>query len=114
MIKLKELRQNSGKQSKEIAFDLSISKQAYSNYELGQREPSIEMLIKLADYFGVSVDYLIRHDSNAEQEFKIKKAATITDADSQFIESYLNADDETKNIVQKSSAAIIKERSDRK
>lgn len=114
MKRLRALRKEKGLTQTDLGNLLGITVSAYGNYELGQREPSIEMLIKLADYFGVSVDYLIGHDSTTDQEFKIKKAAPITDADSKFIESYLNADDETKNIVQKSSAAIIKERSDRK
>ena len=36
---------------------------AYGNYELGQREPTIDFLCKLADYFNVSVDYLIGHET---------------------------------------------------
>lgn len=67
MTRLKELRVKNGLQQKEIAAALNISKQAYSNYELGQREPSIDMLCSLADYFNVSVDYLLSH-SLKEQE----------------------------------------------
>lgn len=63
MIKLKELRTFSAKTQKEVANDLHISVQVYCNYENEQRQPTPEMLIKLADYFQVSVDYLIGHDN---------------------------------------------------
>lgn len=68
MIRLKELRTQNGLQQKEIASALNISKQSYSNYELGQREPSIETLCLLADYFGVSVDYLLGKPQWTEEE----------------------------------------------
>lgn len=42
-----------------VAQYLNITRQAYNHYETGQRQPTQEVLIKLADYFGVSVDYLL-------------------------------------------------------
>ena len=56
---LKELRKEKKATQEEIAKYLGIKKQSYSRYELDIAEPNIENLIKLADYFGVSVDYLI-------------------------------------------------------
>lgn len=50
-----------------VALDLNISREALSHYENGKREPSIEMLKKLSQYFNVSIDFLI----NGE-EFKKK------------------------------------------
>ncbi len=63
MIRLKELRHDAGKLQKEVAKDIKISVQVYCNYENGQRSPSPEMLSKLADYFNVSVDYLLGRDT---------------------------------------------------
>ncbi len=40
-------------------MDLHISREALSHYENGKREPSLEMLKKLSDYFNVSIDFLI-------------------------------------------------------
>lgn len=62
MNRLRELRNATKKQQKEIAETLGLSTSAYSNYELGLREPSYDILQKLADYFGVSVDYLLGRD----------------------------------------------------
>ena len=42
-----------------VAMDLNISREALSHYENGKREPGLDMLRKLSDYFNVSIDYLI-------------------------------------------------------
>ena len=60
MNRLKEIRKQKGLTQTEVAQKLNIQKQTYQNYELGKREPSIDMLIKLANLFHTSVDNLIR------------------------------------------------------
>lgn len=42
-----------------VAMDLHISREALSHYENGKREPSLDMLNKMSEYFNVSIDYLI-------------------------------------------------------
>lgn len=42
-----------------VALDLNISREALSYYENGKRNPDIEMLRKMSEYYGVSIDYLI-------------------------------------------------------
>ena len=61
-MKLKELRKENNKNQTEIASSLHLSQQTYAKYELGQLEPSIDTLCKLADYYGVSLDYLVGRD----------------------------------------------------
>ena len=61
MIKLKELRKSQNLTLKELALRLEISYQALSNYENSNRQPDYETLIKFADFFNVSVDYLLGH-----------------------------------------------------
>lgn len=56
---LKLLRKALKQTQTDIAKYLGITVSAYGNYELGQREPDIATLNKLADYFNVSVDYLL-------------------------------------------------------
>lgn len=58
-IKIKELRTAHGLTQVEFAKKLSVSKQAVSNWENNNIQPSIDMLIKIADYFGVTTDYLL-------------------------------------------------------
>ncbi len=53
------LRQQKKKTQAEMANLLGITRQAYGYYEKGEREPDTESLNKLADFFDVSVDYLL-------------------------------------------------------
>lgn len=59
MERLKELRTARGLLQKDVAAVLGIDRTTYVKYEKGQSEPSFDILAKLADYFGVSVDYLL-------------------------------------------------------
>lgn len=59
MERLKELRTARGLLQKDVAAVLGIDRTTYVKYEKGQSEPSFDILTKLADYFGVSVDYLL-------------------------------------------------------
>lgn len=56
---LKELRKQSGFTQKDVAKQLNVTYQCYQRYEMGERQPTPEMLCKLADVFEVSVDYLL-------------------------------------------------------
>ena len=60
---LKQLRQQNGFSQKEVAKQLSVTTQCYQRYEVGDRQPTPEMLCKLADVFEVSVDYLIGRET---------------------------------------------------
>ncbi len=57
---LKKLRQDRDLTQQHIAAYLGITRQAYSNYENGSRLPDIETLLKLGEYFQVSIDTLLR------------------------------------------------------
>jgi transcriptional regulator with XRE-family HTH domain len=57
--RLKRLRVEKNLVQKDIADAMHLSIRAISNYEQGIREPSLEILIKLCNYFDVSADYLI-------------------------------------------------------
>ena len=59
MIKLKELRNENNLSQGTMAEILQVTRQAYSRYELGERELGYNALIKLSKYFDVSVDYLL-------------------------------------------------------
>ena len=62
MNRLKELRKQRKETQVDIANYLGISYQAYAHYEAGRRDPDPATLQKLADFFGVSVDYLLGRD----------------------------------------------------
>lgn len=59
MIGLREIRKKKGYSQLKVAMDLNITREALSYYENGQRCPNLEMLVKLSDYFHVTIDYLI-------------------------------------------------------
>lgn len=60
--KLKHLRSLRKKQQKEVAIELGISKTGYSAYENDLRMPGVQMLIKIADYYNVTTDFLLGRD----------------------------------------------------
>lgn len=57
--KIKELRKAKRVSQVEMASALGLTKQCVSNWENDNIQPSIEMLVKIADYFGVTTDYLL-------------------------------------------------------
>lgn len=61
---LKELRKEKKQTQEEIAQVLNVQKQTYQNYELGKRSADIETLVKLADYYNVTLDYLVGRTFN--------------------------------------------------
>lgn len=68
--KIKTLRMNKGISQVEIARILGVTKQSVSNWENENIMPSIDMLIKIANYFSVSTDFLLglseKHTLNTE------------------------------------------------
>lgn len=56
---LRNLVSDSGKTQKEIAVALGLGQQRFNFYVTGRSEPDVATLILLADYFGVSIDYLV-------------------------------------------------------
>ena len=58
-MRLKELREDNDLKQKELAEYLHIKQNTYSQYENGQRQLPIDILIKLAKYYNVSTDYIL-------------------------------------------------------
>jgi len=59
LIRLKDLRLENGYTQKQIADYLIIKQNTYSQYECGQRQLPLDILIKLADFYEVSTDYIL-------------------------------------------------------
>ena len=59
MNRLKELRKQQNLTQDDIAKMLNTKQQTYQRYEIEQSEPNLDTLCKLADYYGVTLDYLI-------------------------------------------------------
>ena len=56
---LKEIRLEKNVSQVKLAEAIGVSKGIVSMWETGQREPTLSSLVSLADYFGVSLDYLV-------------------------------------------------------
>ena len=65
-MRIKELRKSKRISQIKLGMDLNMSQNTISRYETGEREPSISDLIRIADYFGVSVDYLLGRTNNPD------------------------------------------------
>ncbi len=63
-MRLKNLRQQKGITQLKLAMDLCMSQNSISRYETGEREADYKTLIAFADYFNVSIDYLLERSDN--------------------------------------------------
>lgn len=59
--KIKTLRKARKKTQEETALLLGVSRATYASYEAGRRKPDINDVVMLAEYFGVTTDYLLGH-----------------------------------------------------
>lgn len=66
--RLKELRKKHGISQLKLALDLNMNQNSISRYENMEREADYETLIRFADYFEVSVDYLLGRTDESELE----------------------------------------------
>ena len=58
-LRIKELREDSDTMQKELATYLNVKQNTYSQYENGHRQIPLEALVKLAEYYNTSTDYLL-------------------------------------------------------
>ena len=79
---LAALRRDSGLSQKKVSADLGISQALLSHYEKGIREPSFDFLIRCADYFDCSVDYLLgrTNDKDRGDEYPADEIRRINDS----------------------------------
>lgn len=66
IIRLKEVRKKKNISQLKLAMDLDMNQNSISRYETGEREADYATLIRFADYFNVSVDYLLGRTDNPE------------------------------------------------
>lgn len=65
-MRLRELRKSRKISQLKLSMDLQLNQNAISRYETGLREADYATLIKIADYFNVSIDYLLERTDNPE------------------------------------------------
>lgn len=76
---LKALREETGTTQKQLADAVSVSQQSINKYENHNIEPDIATLIRIADFFHTSVDYLIGHSNNRDIGATVYSAALTPD-----------------------------------
>ncbi len=74
---LKFLRTKIGITQKTVADNIGIAQQTYAGYESGKHEPSIEIAIRIANFYGLSMDYItgrfIDYDEYTEEEIMLNE-----------------------------------------
>lgn len=73
---IKKLRKEKGLQQKQIAIELDIDQSNYNKIENGKREPSLDLINKLAGLFGVSVDDILNPDKEIPKEVTVEDKTT--------------------------------------
>ena len=104
MNRIKELRNEKGITQADLAKILKISDRAVGYYETGDREPDYTTLLKIAEYFDVSIDYLLGR-------VDVRKEATSAPADKEFVafyEGYKDLDDADKEILKATLDAFVR------
>lgn len=89
---LKQLRKSQRYTQKEVAAHLPVSRQTYSHYETGRIKPSVNVLCRLAKFYGVSVDDILAHmeSTQLEQETDETKRTDIGKEKYAFSEEFLS------------------------
>lgn len=100
---LKKIREEYKLTKKELCEKTGISERAYLTYEFGEREPKVSVIEKLADFYGVSTDYLLGRTTvkqTATEEPNIMEILGINKKvdDDEFMQLYDEASDEVKQI----------------
>lgn len=105
-------RKQFGLRQGDISSMLNISRQAYSNYETGNRSPDLETLVKLCNFYQVSLDEMVsgtlanqigERQGPYQYAIEIKSANTLylTEDEVTLILEYREADEDTRRLLQK-------------
>ena len=81
---IRELREDRDLKQSDVAQVLQTTQQVYSRYETGSRQPSVDVLVQMADIFGVSVDHLLGRqnvESSSLSGFEIELLIASRNAD---------------------------------
>ena len=99
-MKLKELRVAERKNQTEFANLFNLTQGTYSNYENGTTEAPMKVLIDIADYYGVTLDYLVG------REFK-NEVGYLTEHEKKLLENYRSLNEENKRILVAESNGML-------
>ncbi len=101
--KIKKLRQEKGWSQAQLAKKLNILPQHISRYERGIIIPSAETMAKIANAFGISIDYMLNETSENSSEFKLKDKEL-----QRYFEKVDELDEKDKEVIKRVIESFIK------
>lgn len=107
--KLRLLREEAGMSQQKLADLLNISQQAVFKYEKTSNEPDIDTLIRIAEIFNVTVDYLIGNSEIREKNAKYN-AVILTESEAKHIARWRSIPSSVQNVIDMLIVNISKEK----
>lgn len=93
-MRIKELREEKGLTQAELANAIFTSQRNIGRWENAENEPTYSQLVKLADFFNVSIDFLVeREDDFGVKQFNETQSATLTSDEKRLLEAFNRLND---------------------
>lgn len=102
-MRIKQLRIERELLQKDVAAMLSVNRTTYGKYETGDAVPPLDNLIKLADYYGVSLDYLVGRPEGKEA----KTTPRLSHAERQLVENFRQLSPQGQEYIQQTMAMAV-------
>lgn len=102
---LKRLRINKGLSRKDIEEKLGITERNIKSYELGTSKPPLDVLVKLADFYGVSTDYLLGRDERKFVEDVSKMSDN--DLDKKLMQFFIDLPESSKQGIRNFMMSVV-------
>lgn len=107
MSRIRDIRKQNGVTMKELGKAVGVGESTISMYENGKRQPDNTMLMKIADYFSVSVDYLLGRDE--QQKKPTVEDDGLSDRQRAFMESVRSMSPEDLDLLESLMAVVKKQ-----
>ena len=107
--RIKRMREGAGLSQRALAEKIGVSQQSINKYENHNIEPDIETLIRIADVFDTSVDYLVGH-SELDHKLERLRACDLNEDEFALLERYRALDKRGRQGVQALLAAFAEEK----
>lgn len=102
MIRIKELREENSWTQNDLAQKMGCAPSSIAMYEKEERKPSLDVLLKLAEIFGCSIDYIL-----GKSDEKGSTPLGLTNEDITFIKSIKKLDETNKMIIRNTMEALL-------
>ncbi len=117
---LAQLRKEKGLNQRDFAKSLGVSNGAIAMWETNKRQPDLDMILKISNYYDVSVDYLLGIDSDKQHPTKNNNSSNISPEDElllasmttkarNLIDTFLQLDEDNQDIILGEAKKALKE-----